>query len=190
MLKLTSDTAAGKVLLDDTPFELDGAQWTADHLAAGAHQLKFAGPQTEASFAFTAEPGTVPVISGPVSAKGVHAVVVSNSANHLHVYYSDSHAKVSLDGQPEVEIGNDGVDIPNVVVGPHQLSLSQGSDRHNVAVDVGVAPYPGSVPRIRSGYWDSSRRDRRGRCPGLPERSTSEKDDEQRRTVANPKSGA
>jgi len=140
MLKLTSDTGAGKVLLDDKPFELDGAQWTADHLAAGAHQLKFAGPQTEASFAFTAAPGTVPVISGPVSAKGVHAVVVSNSANHLHVYYSDSHAKVSLDGQTEVEIGNDGVDIANVVVGPHQLSFSQGSDRHNVAVDVGLTP--------------------------------------------------
>ena len=140
MLKLTSDTGAGKVLLDDKPFELDGAQWTAEHLAPGAHRLKFAGPQTEASFAFTAVPGTVPVISGPVSAKGVHAVVVSNSASHLHVYYNDPHAKVSLDGQPEVEIGNDGVDFPNVVAGPHQLTLSQASDRHNVAVDVGLAP--------------------------------------------------
>jgi hypothetical protein len=140
MLKLTSDTGAGKVLLDDKPFELDGAQWTTDHLAPGAHQLKFVGPQTEVSFAFTAAPGSVPVISGPVRAKGVHAVVVSNSANHLHVYYNDPHAKVSLDGQLEVEIGNDGVDIPNAAPGPHQLSLSQGSDRHNVAVDVSVAP--------------------------------------------------
>ena len=141
MVKLTSDTGAGKVLLDDQPaFELDGAQWTADHLAPGSHQLKFAGPQAEASFTFTAAPGSVPVISGPLSAKGVHAVVVSNSANHLHVYYSDPRAKVSLDSQPEVEIGNDGIDIPNVAPGPHQLNLSQGSDHHSVAIDVGGAP--------------------------------------------------
>ena len=140
LVKLTSDTGAGKVLLDDQPAsELDGA-WTADHLTPGTHQLKFAGPQWEASFAFTAAPGSVPVVNGPVSAKGVHAVVVSNSANHLHVYYNDPHAKVSLDGQPDVEIGNDGIDIPNVATGPHQLSLSQGIDRHNVGIDVGVVP--------------------------------------------------
>jgi tetratricopeptide (TPR) repeat protein len=141
VVKLTVDTGTGKVLLDDqAAFELDGAQWTADHLAPGPHQLKFSGPKTEASFAFTAAPGAVPVISGPLSAKGVHAVVVSNSANRLHVYYSDPHAKVSLDTQPEVEIGDDGIDIPNVTPGPHQLNLSQGSDHHNVAIDVGAAP--------------------------------------------------
>jgi serine/threonine protein kinase len=141
VVKLAADTGTGKVLLDDQPaFELDGAQWTADNLAPGPHQLKFAGSKAEASFAFTTAPGAVPVVSGPLSAKGVHAVVVSNSANHLHVYYSESHAKLSLDSQPDVEIGDDGIDIPNVPAGTHQLSLSQGSDRHTVAIDVGPAP--------------------------------------------------
>ncbi len=141
VVKLTSDSGAGKVSLDDQPaFELDGAQWTADHLATGPHKLKFSGPKAEASFAFTASPGSVPVINGPVNAKGMHAVVVSNSANHLHVYYNDPHAKVSLDSEPEVEIGNDGIDIPNVAAGSHQLNLSQGIDHHSVAIDVGAAP--------------------------------------------------
>jgi hypothetical protein len=141
VVKLTTDTGTGKVLLDDQPaFELDGAQWTADHLSAGPHQLKFSGPKTEASFAFTAAPGSVPVVTGPLSAKGVHAVVVSNSANHLHVYYNDSRAKVSLDSQPEAEIGVDGIDIPNVAPGSHQLNLSSASDHHSVAIDVGAAP--------------------------------------------------
>jgi serine/threonine protein kinase len=140
-VKLTSDAGTGKVWLDKQPTsELDGAQWAADHLTPGPHQLKFAGAQTEASFAFTTSPASVPVVNGPVSAKGVHALVVSNSGNHFHVYYNDPHAKVSLDGQPEVEIGNDGVDIPNVSAGSHQLNLSQGSDHHSVAIDVGVAP--------------------------------------------------
>jgi hypothetical protein len=141
VVKLTADTGTGKVLLDDQPaFELDGAQWSADHLAAGPHQLKFAGPKAEASFTFTAAPGSAPAISGPLTAKGVHAVVVSNSANHLHVYYSDVHAKVALDNQPETEVGEDGIDIANVAPGAHQLSLSQGSDHHNVAIDVSAAP--------------------------------------------------
>jgi|CZKR01.1.fsa_nt_gi serine/threonine protein kinase len=141
VVKLTSDTGAGKVLLDDQPaFELDGAQWTADHLAPGPHQLKFTGSQAEASFTFTATAGSVPIISGPLNAKGGHAVVVSNWGNRLHVYYNDPHARISLDSQPDAEVGVDGIDIPNVLAGPHQLSLSQGIDRHTVAIDVGAAP--------------------------------------------------
>jgi serine/threonine-protein kinase len=141
VVRLTADTGAGKVVLDDRPaFELDGGQWTADNLTPGQHQLKFTGPQSEASFAFTAAAGSVPVISGPLSAKGGHAVLVSNSANHLRVYYSDAHATVSLDSQPTVEIGSEGIELPNVVPGPHQLTFSQGSDHHVVAIDVGTAP--------------------------------------------------
>jgi hypothetical protein len=139
-VKLTADTGIGKVSLDDQPAsDLDGVQWTNDHLASGSHQLKFSAPPAEASFTFTTQPGSVPAITGPVTAKGVHAVAVSNSADHLHVYYSDPKAKVSLDAQPGVEIGSGGVDIANVSQGPHQLTFSQGSDRHTVAIDVGNA---------------------------------------------------
>ena len=141
VVKLTADTGAGKVSLDDKPaIDLDGAQWTSDNLSSGTHQLKFSGSQAEASFTFTTEAGSLPAISGPLTAKGMHAVLVSNWGNRLHVYYSDTHAKVSLDSQSDAEVGADGVDFPNVSPGPHQLSLRQGSDRHTVPVDVGTAP--------------------------------------------------
>jgi len=141
VVKLTADTGAGKVSLDDKPaVELDGAQWTADNLAPGAHQLRFSGAQAEASFTFTADAGSMPVLTGPLNAKGMNAVVVSSGGNHLHVYYSDSHAKVSLDSQPDAEVGSDGLDIPNVSAGAHQLSVRQGNDRHTVPIDVGTAP--------------------------------------------------
>jgi len=141
VVKLTADTDAGKVSLDDKPaVELDGAQWAADNLAAGTHQLKFAGSRMQASFTFTADAGSLPSISGPLTAKGMHAIVVSNWGNRLHVYYSDSDAKISVDSQPDVEVGADGVDIPNVNLGPHQLTLKQGSERHTVPIDVGTAP--------------------------------------------------
>ena len=141
VVKLTADTGAGRVSLDDKPpVELDGAQWTADNLAPGTHQLKFSGSQAEASFAFTADAGSLPSITGPLTAKGMHAVVMSNWGSHLHVYYSDPHAKVSLDSQPDAEVGADGIDFPNVAPGPHQLGLTNGNDRHTVPFDIGTAP--------------------------------------------------
>ena len=141
VVKLTADTGAGKVSFDDQPaVELDGAQWSADNLTPGTHRLKFTGSQAEASFTFTAEAGSPPAITGPLTAKGLHAVVVSNSGNHLHVYCSDSRARLSLDRQPDAEVGSDGLDIPNVSQGPHQLILKQGNDSHTVPIDVGAAP--------------------------------------------------
>jgi len=141
VVRLTADTGAGKVWLDDKPaFELDGTQWTADNLSPGPHKLKFTGTQAESSFTFTAEAGAPPAINGPLTAKGMHAVVVSNWGNHLHVYYSEAHAKLSLDNQPDAEIGPDGVDFTNISTGSHTLSLRRGSDLHTVPIDVGAAP--------------------------------------------------
>ena len=140
-VKLVADTGTGKVSFDNqTPVELDSGQWIADGLAPGSHQLKFIGPQAEASLAFSTASGATPSISGPLSARGVHAIVLSNVSNHLHVYLSDSHATISLDGQPDLPIGSDGVDLPNVAPGQHQLTLNKGSDHHSVAIDVGTVP--------------------------------------------------
>ena len=139
--KLTADQVVGQVFFDDQPaFDLNSGQWTANNLAAGPHTLKFTGPKTGASFSFTADGSALPAISGPLNVKGIHAVAVSNSANQLHVYYSEPRAKVSLDGQPDVEIGDSGIDIPGVSPGQHQLTLTKGKDRHVVAIDVGTAP--------------------------------------------------
>jgi serine/threonine protein kinase len=140
IVKLTADTGDGKVWIDGNLLELDGAQWTVSNLATGAHKLKFAGAQTESSFTFTAEPGALPAINGSLTAKGTHAIVVGTWGNHVHVYYSDSHARLSLDSQADAEVGAAGIDFPNVSPGPHQLGVRRGNDRHIVPIDVGAAP--------------------------------------------------
>jgi serine/threonine protein kinase len=140
IVKLSADAGDGKVWLDGKPVEQDGAQWTVSNLAPGAHKLKFAGAQTESSFTFTAEAGALPAINGSLTAKGTHAIVVGIWGNHVHVYYSDSHAKLSLDGQADAEVGATGVDFRNVSPGPHQLGLRRGNDRHTVPIDVEAAP--------------------------------------------------
>ena len=141
VIRLSSDTGAGKVSLDDQPpVEMAGAQWTVDKLAAGEHKLKFAGPQGTASFGFSSDVGAIPVVRGPIEAKGVLAVVVGNLGGKLHIYASDPAAKVSLDGQSPVDVSNDGAEIPQVTPGTHQLSLSVRNDEYKMDVDAGPMP--------------------------------------------------
>jgi serine/threonine-protein kinase len=140
-VRLSSDTGTGKISFDDQPsVDLEGAQWTLDKIPAGDHTLKFDGPQGGVSFTFAADPSSLPVVKGPITANGVLAVVVGNLGGRLHIYCSDPGAKVSLDGQPEAEATPDGVELSQVAPGTHQLTLTQGSDQYKMDVDAGPAP--------------------------------------------------
>ncbi|MGO9123639.1 MAG: protein kinase domain-containing protein [Terriglobales bacterium] len=141
VVKLSSDTGTGKVSFDDQPpGDLEGAQWTLDKIATGEHKLKFAGPQGSASFSFATEAGAVPVVKGPITARGVLAVVVSNLGDRLQVVASDPTVKLSLDGQPPADMGQDGWQLAQVTPGTHELTLTQGSSQYKLDVDAGPMP--------------------------------------------------
>jgi eukaryotic-like serine/threonine-protein kinase len=141
VVKLSSDTGTGKVTFDDQPAaEFQDGQWTLDKIAAGEHKLTFEGPHGEASFTFSTDAGAVPVVKGPIVSKGVMAVVVSAMADHLHVYSSDSAAKVSLDGQTALDVPQDGRDLPSISPGTHELAVTRGSDQYKLDIDAGAAP--------------------------------------------------
>jgi serine/threonine protein kinase len=141
VVKLSSDTGAGKVTFDDQPpAEFQDGQWTLDKIAAGEHKLKFEGAQGEASFNFSSVSGAAPVVSGPLVSRGVMAVVVSSMAGHLRVYSSDSAAKVSLDGQAPLDVPQDGLDLPSISAGAHELAVTRGSDQYKLDIDAGTAP--------------------------------------------------
>jgi serine/threonine protein kinase len=140
VVKLSSDTGTGKVSVDDQPaVELEGAQWTLDKLAPGEHKLKFEGTQGAASFTFSSNAGALPAVKGPVIAKGILAVVVSNLGSRLHVYCSDPAARLSLDGQAAA-MGEDGWELPQVSLAMHELALILGHDQYKLDVDVAAAP--------------------------------------------------
>lgn len=140
VIKVSSDTGTGKVSFDDQPaVDIGGEQWTQDKLASGDHKVKFDGPGGNASFSFSTT-GPLPAITGAVSAQGVLAVVVSNLGNQLHVYCSDAAAKLSLDGQGQVDITENGVVLPPVTPGAHQLSITHGSDEYKMEVETGPVP--------------------------------------------------
>ncbi|MGO9648052.1 MAG: protein kinase domain-containing protein [Terriglobales bacterium] len=149
-VKLSSDTGTGKVSFDDQPpRNLEGAQWTLDKIAAGEHTLKFDGPQGSASFAFATEAGAVPAVKGPITAKGVLAVVVSNLGGRMQVVASDPAAKLSLDGQPPADMSQDGWQLTQVAPGTHELTLTQGSSQYKLDVDAG--PMPSLTTFLESG---------------------------------------
>ncbi len=140
-LRLSSDTGTGKVTFDDqTPSEFQNGQWSLDEIPAGEHKLKFAGPRGEASFAFSSDAGSAPVVKDLIASKGVLAVVVSAMADHLHVYSSDSAAKVSLDGQTAVDVPREGLDLPSISAGAHELAVTRGIDQYKLEVDAGGVP--------------------------------------------------
>jgi len=141
VMNLSSDTNAGKVIFDDQPpAEFQDGQWTLDKIPAGEHQLKFEGPKGGASFGFSSNAGAAPVVNGSISSKGVTAVVVSGMADHLRVYSSDSAVKVSLDGLAPLDIPQDGLDLPSVAPGAHEVVVTSAGDQYKLDVETGNTP--------------------------------------------------
>ena len=141
MLRVSSDAGAGKVTLDDQPAsELQDGQWSLDKISAGDHKFSVEGARGQTSFTFSAAAGAAPLVSGPIVAKGVVAVVVTGGADHVRVYASDSSAKVSLDGQPPVDVSKEGVELPGISTGNHELAVTRGHDQYKLGFDVGSAP--------------------------------------------------
>ncbi len=145
MLKLISDTGTGKVTFDDQPpAQFQDGQWTLEKLPAGDHKLKVVSPQGEVSFAFANEDGAAPSVKGAIASRGLLAVVVTGLADNLHVYSSDASIKLSLDGGAPVGVPRDGVELPAVPAGPHELAVTRGSDQYHYKLD----PNAGTVPTL------------------------------------------
>jgi tRNA A-37 threonylcarbamoyl transferase component Bud32 len=140
-IKLSSDNPAGKVAFDDQPpVDLQDAQWAVDQISTGDHTLKFESAAGSFSVALTSAAGAVPAIKPPITAKGILAVVVSSMGDRAHVYASDVSAKLSLDGQPPVDLTADGVDFPSLATGAHELNVSHAGESYKLQIDVTAAP--------------------------------------------------
>jgi serine/threonine protein kinase len=139
--KLSSDNPAGKVAFDDQPpVDLQDAQWTVDQIPAGDHTLKFDSAAGNFSVALTSTPGVLPTIKTPIAAKGLLAVVVSSMGDHAHVYSTDVSAKLSLDGQPPVSLSSDGVELPALAAGAHELTVTHAGENYKLPIEVAANP--------------------------------------------------
>ena len=141
VIRLASDAAAGKVTFDDQPpVDLQDAQWTLDKIPSGDHTLKFDSPAGNFAVDLAASAGVLPVIKTPITSKGILAVIVSSMGDHVHVYASDTAAKLSLDGQSFLDVPAEGADLSSVAAGAHELVLSHGGEQYKLAIEVTAAP--------------------------------------------------
>lgn len=149
-MKLSSDTATGKVTFDDQPpIDLQDAQWALDKIPAGDHTLKFESGSGSVTVALTSSAGALPAINPPIIAKKILAVVVSSMGDHVHVYSSDATAKLNLDGQPSIDLSPEGADLSPVAAGPHELTVIHGGEQYKLAIE--VAPAPALTAFVESG---------------------------------------
>ncbi|HZC23240.1 MAG TPA: protein kinase [Candidatus Binatia bacterium] len=140
-IKLSADVAAGKVSIDDQPpVDLQDAQWGFDKLAAGDHTIKFESPAGSFEVSVSSTAATLPAVKTPIAAKGILAVIVSSMGDRMHVYASDSAAKLSVDAQSTVDIPPDGVDLSSMTPGAHELTISHSGEEYKLSVDVTAAP--------------------------------------------------
>jgi hypothetical protein len=141
LIRLFADSGTGKVTFDDQPeVDLEGGQWTREGIVPGAHKLKFSGAQGSLNLSFESVAGAPFKLTRPIASPEVHAVVVGNSLEHTQVFSSFTPAKLSLDGQAEMDIGADGVELPAMSRGPHSLALRRANDQHTVELEIGAVP--------------------------------------------------
>jgi len=141
VVKISSDTSRGRVTFDDQPAaEIQDGQWTLDKVPAGEHNLSFEGPRDQASFSFSSLAGAAPVVHGLIVSKGVMTVVISGQGDRLRVYSSDATAKAGFDGQAPLVIPQDGLDLPSVSAGAHELAVTRGHNQYKIEVEAGAAP--------------------------------------------------
>src|SRR5579859_6925164 len=140
-LRIASDLVSGKVKLDDQqPAELQEGQFTNEAVAWGKHTIEITSGGVKTSVAFDAAPGRAPVLSEPPTAKEAKAVVVTSFGTQAHIQATYSPVKVTIDNQDLGEVGPNGLDVPNLSVGNHDVVLTEGKDRHTMGLTVGAAP--------------------------------------------------
>jgi hypothetical protein len=140
-LRIASDLVSGKVKLDDQqPGELQEGQFTNEAITWGKHTIEITSGGVKSSVTFEAAPGRAPVLSEPPTAKEAKAVVVTSFGTQARIQATYSPVKVTVDNQDLGEVGPNGLDVPNLSVGNHDVVLTEGKDRHTMGLTVGAAP--------------------------------------------------
>ena len=143
VLRLSSDLQSGKVTVDNQPpVELTESQLPDQELGWGKHNVEVASGSAHATVSFDAASGRAPVLVEPPKAKELNAVVVMSFGSQAHIQTTPSPApvKVTVDNQELGELGESGLDLPNLPLGNHELVLSDGKIRHVMTVTTSQAP--------------------------------------------------
>jgi hypothetical protein len=140
-VRIYTDMQAGKVSFDGQPYgDLQDGQLILERITAGKHSIKIAAQASEAAFDFEFQPGGVPVVAGPVTAKNILAVLVANAGQQGQIYSSTSGLKVAVDGTAAGEATANGLPLSSLQTGEREFTVNNGSSERKLLVTVSAQP--------------------------------------------------
>lgn len=141
-VRLFTDLESGRVVLDGKPAGvLQDGQLVLDRVPAGKHAIQVFGPTADVAFAFEGAAGKEPVLTGPVTANQILAVVVTSFGNQANVRSSAPQpVKIALNGQAAGEAGPSGLELKNVPTGDQTLTVGEGAAERKLVVSFGPMP--------------------------------------------------
>lgn len=140
-VRILTDLDQGKVVFDDQPpADLQEGQFILDKVKPGPHTVKVTGKTGEASFTFEIADAKAPLITGPVTAKNLIAVLISSLGSQARVVTNSGPLKLTLNGQPQGDAGPSGIDLKDFQPGVDELLVGEGKDQRNMKESFGPAP--------------------------------------------------
>lgn len=139
-VRFYTDLTAGKVELDGAPAgDLQDGQLILDRITPGAHSVKVSNDKVSATFSFESQPGKSPVLTSPVAASNVLAIVVANAGKEAKLV-SSANVKVSVDGSEIGQTGTDGLVLNDIAAGDRQIALNDGAISRDLLVSFAARP--------------------------------------------------
>lgn len=140
-VRILTDLDQGKIVFDDQPpADLQEGQFILDNVAPGPHTVKVTGKSGDATFTFDIAEAKPPVVTGPVAARNLIAVLVSSFGSQARVATNSGPLKLAVNGQTEEDAGPAGVDLKAFQPGVDELVIGDGKDQRNMKESFGPGP--------------------------------------------------
>ena len=140
-LRVYTDLENAKVTLDGNEVGgLEGGQFSLDNLSDGQHALEIGDGTSQAKISVASPHDSMPVVQGPLEAKNLKVIVVTNGPQQGQVVLSYGPVQASVDGREMGTISSAPLELPNLLPGTHDLVLGTGKDERKVSFQVGTTP--------------------------------------------------
>lgn len=119
----------------EQPVRVQGGEFSRE-LTPGTYSVKIStGRRGYLNFAFQVDGSGPALLTAPPSSGDVSGILISNFGGQGRIYTTGAAVKVKLDGQALGELGRNGLDLPKVSLGTHELELGENQDLRKKSAD-------------------------------------------------------
>jgi serine/threonine protein kinase len=140
-LRISTNQQAPQISLDGQPAgEIKDGVFTLESLDMGKHTLRVFEQHTDATIAFEAKPGAMPVLTENIQQKDLKVVAVSTLGSHSRVQFTFNPGSFAVDGVQKGEVGPEGLGLNDLPRGTHQLNWGEGKEQGTFQFELGDNP--------------------------------------------------